>query len=88
MRETFNFNDGWQFSQVKPENYSVAPEASVVVDLPHTWNKFDGQDGGADYARGTFYYTKELPAFERKADSRVYLEFEGANSSALSLIHI
>ncbi len=39
MRETFNFNDGWQFSQVKPENYSVAPEASVVVDLPHTWNK-------------------------------------------------
>ena len=82
MRETFNFNDGWQFSQVKPENYSVAPEASVVVDLPHTWNKFDGQDGGADYARGTFYYTKELPAFERKADSRVYLEFEGANSSA------
>lgn len=82
MRETFNFNDGWQFSQVKPENYSVAPEASVVVDLPHTWNKFDGQDGGADYARKTFYYTKELPAFERKADSRVYLEFEGANSAA------
>ncbi|WP_323090884.1 glycoside hydrolase family 2 protein [Allobaculum sp. JKK-2023] len=82
MRETFNFNDGWQFSQVKPENYSVAPEASVVVDLPHTWNKFDGQDGGADYARETFYYTKELPAFERKADSRVYLEFEGANSAA------
>lgn len=82
MREYYNFNDGWQFSQVKPENYCAAPEASVVVDLPHTWNKFDGQDGGADYARGTFYYTKELPAFERKADSRVYLEFEGANSSA------
>ena len=82
MREYFNFNDGWNFSKEKPENLAIAPEASVVVDLPHTWNKYDGQDGGADYARGTFYYTKELPAFERKPDSRVYLEFEGANSAA------
>lgn len=82
MREYFNFNDGWNFSKEKPENLTITPEASVVVDLPHTWNKYDGQDGGADYARGTFYYTKELPAFERKPDSRVYLEFEGANSAA------
>ena len=27
-------------------------EALAPVALPHTWNAFDGQDGGADYWRG------------------------------------
>ena len=28
------------------------------VNLPHTWNAIDGQDGGNDYWRGTAYYAK------------------------------
>ena len=28
----------------------------VTVDLPHTWNALDGQDGGDDYYRGTCTY--------------------------------
>ena len=27
-------------------------EDLAVVSLPHTWNAFDGQDGGNDYWRG------------------------------------
>ena len=34
--------------------------AAETVALPHTWNAFDGQDGGNDYYRGKCYYAKEL----------------------------
>ena len=29
-----------------------------TVDIPHTWNALDGQDGGDDYWRGTCTYEK------------------------------
>ena len=49
-----------------------------MVDLPHTWNSVDGQDGGNDYWRGTCTYERELdmPEFQ-KGEERVYLEFCG-----------
>ena len=31
-----------------------------TVDLPHTWNNIDGQDGGNDYWRGTCTYKTQL----------------------------
>ena len=36
-------------------------EAYAEVALPHTWNAFDGQDGGNDYWRGVGTYDIELP---------------------------
>ena len=36
-------------------------EAFVPVALPHTWNAFDGQDGGNDYWRGIGTYEIDLP---------------------------
>ena len=30
------------------------------VNLPHSWNAIDGQDGDSDYYRGTCYYAKEI----------------------------
>ena len=53
-----------------------------VVTLPHTWNAKDGQDGGNDYYRGTCYYAKKLALSECDGAEEVYIEFEGANSSA------
>ena len=52
------------------------------MDLPHTWNSVDGQDGGNDYWRGTCVYEKTFPRPELEADERVYLEFRGVNASA------
>ena len=54
-----------------------------TVDIPHTWNAIDGQDGGNDYRRGTCTYTKTFPApdFDRQTQ-QVYLEFRGVNASA------
>ena len=52
------------------------------VDLPHTWNGEDGQDGGNDYYRGTCFYVKTLDIETPSGTDEVYVEFEGANSSA------
>lgn len=54
-----------------------------TVDIPHTWNAQDGQDGGNDYWRGTCTYEKTFscPDFDRE-NQRVYLEFAGVNASA------
>ena len=68
------WNKGWQFA--KP-GQSWEP-----VDLPHTWNGTDGQDGGDDYFRGCCRYKKTLRRADLPACDAVYLQFEGANSSA------
>jgi len=50
------------------------------VALPHTWNAFDGQDGGNDYFRGECTYEIDLP--DPTPGLRQYIEFEGANHIA------
>ena len=58
------------------------PAAAEWVDLPHSWNAVDGQDGGNDYFRGTAYYAKEFKKEELPQSAQYYLEIQGANSSA------
>lgn len=53
-----------------------------LVDLPHTWNALDGQDGGNDYFRGTCAYEKQIAKPDFKEGERVYLQFHGVNASA------
>jgi len=82
----FKWNDGWLFTKdaknISGTYGALNASAWETVDLPHTWNAKDGQDGGSDYYRGTCYYTKKLALTECKDADRVYIEFEGANSSA------
>ncbi len=75
MRKEENLNKNWKF------NYFG--ESEQTVNIPHTWNAQDGQDGGNDYRRGTCTYEKEFscPEFDRE-DQCVYLEFAGVNASA------
>ena len=54
----------------------------VEINVPHTWNGIDGQDGGNDYYRGTCYYLKNIPGEFLEKDQINYLEFDGVNSSA------
>ena len=55
-------------------------EAFASVSLPHTWNAFDGQDGGNDYWRGLGTYTIALP--DPTPGKKQYIEFRGANHVA------
>ena len=82
----FNWNSSWLFTKdascVQDNSIALNVSSWEEVDLPHTWNGTDGQDGGDDYYRGTCYYTKKLAKAEVAEGEVVYLEFEGANSSA------
>ena len=82
----FNWNDFWLFTKdaslVEDNCTTLKVEDWETVNLPHTWNAKDGQDGGNDYYRGTCYYAKKLTLADCKGADEVYIEFEGANSSA------
>lgn len=40
--------------------FTYKNEKKCLLDLPHTWNAQDGQDGGDDYYRGTGIYEKTV----------------------------
>ena len=79
MRTVINLNSGWLFTKAGLETPAVEWEK---VNLPHSWNAVDGQDGGNDYFRGTCHYTKSFTKAELPEAARYYLEIRGANSSA------
>ena len=75
MRSTTTLMKNWQFT---------GPDGNTTtVDLPHTWNNIDGQDGGNDYWRGSCTYRTHFaaPAFDPAAQ-QVWLQFEGVGDSA------
>ena len=76
-----SMNKGWRFAKTGEEP-AAQPPGWEQVDVPHTWNAVDGQDGGNDYWRGTAAYVK---AFDRPAlepEGRAVLEFLGAAMTA------
>ena len=82
MRQIMNFNTKWAFSKEVEKVPDTMPERWYWVNLPHTWNSIDGQDGDNDYFRGTAYYAKELEKNDLPKADQYYLEICGANSSA------
>ena len=84
MSKKFTWNNNWKFTKdaVSISENTTAAGNWETLDLPHTWNGDDGQDGGSDYYRGTCYYAKNLSKAEVAEGKEVYIEFEAANSSA------
>ena len=82
MRTIFNMNEKWAFSKEADHIPETMPENWYWVNLPHTWNAIDGQDGGNDYYRGTCYYAKEITKSELPEGKQYFLEILGANASA------
>lgn len=74
MRRVELFNNNWDFKREGKE-----PE---VVNVPHTWNAVDGQDGGDDYFRGIGTYRKTFAKPKLNDNQRLYVEFRGVNSSS------
>ena len=80
MRKIVNLNQGWSF--IKDTADITATENAEAVNLPHTWNAVDGQDGGNDYFRGACLYKKTVSKADLPNADEYYLEIRGANSSA------
>ncbi|MBW3088757.1 hypothetical protein KIH77_08460 [Bifidobacterium sp. 82T24] len=84
IRTITTLTDGWLFTKESLDGvpaYAPGP-GWAEVSVPHTWNAFDGQDGGSDYHRGACWYVRGLEVGERAPGSRVYLEFQGAANVA------
>lgn len=82
MRTILNWNAGWRFEKGCAAVPGQLSEAWEEVNLPHTWNAIDGQDGGNDYFRGTCCYAKVFTRDSLPQSDRYYLEIRGAASSA------
>ncbi len=82
MRKIINLNENWLFTKDCGECPSGMPTSGERVNLPHTWNATDGQDGGNDYFRGSCLYAKEILKSDLLQDGKKFIEINGANSSA------
>ena len=81
MRNIIKLNECWSFFK-GVSDLALTEEGGEAVNLPHTWNATDGQDGGNDYFRGTCIYTKQINKADLPENERYFLEIRGANSSA------
>lgn len=76
-------NNQWQFIKSSPAlAHSIHQNNWKSVNLPHTWNAKDGQDGGGDYYRGTGTYKRIFTLDEKFINKKIYLHFDGATTSA------
>lgn len=82
MRNVINFNRKWAFTKMADAVPETMPTKWDIVNLPHTWNAIDGQDGDNDFCRGTCYYAKQFTKGMLPEADKYFLEIQGANSSA------
>lgn len=84
-RQVYNINNGWKFFRgtnngAQATSFNDASWSSV--NLPHTWNAQDGQDGGGNYFRGDGWYRKNIAWTDSYEGKQVYVEFLAANTVA------
>ena len=75
MRQEISLNQSWYFSKGEtiPKTVEMAKEQGFCeIQVPHTYNGWDGQDGGGDYYKGKAVYLKEIKKPDIPADSRVH----------------
>ncbi|MFP7332392.1 glycoside hydrolase family 2 TIM barrel-domain containing protein [Shouchella clausii] len=82
MRKQMLFNHEWKFVKKDVGAGFTLEAEGEKLDLPHTWNSTDGQDGGNDYYRGTCWYVKEFARPETSEGDEVWLEFRGVAMTA------
>ena len=83
MRTIDNLNKDWFFKKnTEVTKTTVVDDTWDIINLPHTYNGFDGQDGGNDYYKGKAVYIKKIVKPLVSPDSDFILNFEGVNSVA------
>ena len=82
MRQIVSLNRKWAFVMAPEGVPSAMPAPAYFVNVPHSWNAIDGQDGAGDYYRGTCAYVKNLSFEDLPEGEKLFIEIQGANSSA------
>lgn len=91
MRKSINWNQDWNFYKGELQEQIDASGSLHVqaktwekVQLTHTWNALDGQDGGNDYYQGIAWYQKKFDYKNELGDTakEVFLRFGAVNKMA------
>ncbi|HKN50966.1 MAG TPA: hypothetical protein VJX66_00630, partial [Amycolatopsis sp.] len=83
IRQVSNLDAGWKFlrSDAAGAQAPAFNDSSwSAIDVPHTWNALDGQDGGNNYYRGIGWYRRHVTPSAALAGKRLWLQFDGANT--------
>ncbi|HZE98916.1 MAG TPA: glycoside hydrolase family 2 TIM barrel-domain containing protein, partial [Planctomycetota bacterium] len=84
-RQVANLDDPWTFhlgDVANAQQPAFDDSAWAAVTLPHTWNAFDGQDGGTPYTRGIGWYRRHVTLANSYSGKRVFITFKGADATA------
>ncbi|MGW4212412.1 glycoside hydrolase family 2 TIM barrel-domain containing protein [Lentzea sp. NPDC004789] len=85
IRTATSLDAGWRFLRADAagaEAPAFNDSSWTPVNVPHTWNAADGQDGGSNYYRGIGWYRKHFTPPATLAGRRLWLQFDGVNQVA------
>jgi beta-galactosidase len=81
-RQVVSLDNGWRFNLgdvAGAEEVGFPDSGWPQVNLPHTWNNLDGQDGGNNYQRTISWYRLHFTPPGSLAGKRLFLKFHGAS---------
>ncbi|MDL2223972.1 discoidin domain-containing protein [Bacteroidales bacterium OttesenSCG-928-M06] len=85
-RQKNDFCSGWKFkSQIlnnNPAESSFDDSSWELINIPHTWNATDAQDGGGNYLKTIGWYRKSFPWKSEYEGKKIFIEFLGVNTKA------
>src|SRR6185437_6841930 len=84
-RADINLDEGWRFIRADvpgAQESSFSDSKWESINIPHTWNALDGQDGGTNYYRGPGWYRKHFKIDSAYEGRHLFLKFDGAFSVA------
>ena len=83
MRNIISINENWKFIRENVGLPAAYPADWTDVNLPHTWNAVDGNDGNGSYYRGKCWYAKTFDTpVQPLAGGKVFVEVLAASSEA------
>jgi beta-galactosidase len=80
-RTLLSLDESWQFIRQDVDGAEMVgfdDSSWTPVNLPHTWNNLDGQDGGNDYYRGIGWYRKHFTVPAQLSGKELFIKFDGA----------
>ena len=78
-RQKISINANWKFQSKilsnSPASVDYDDNNRTIVNIPHTWNSTDAQDGGNNYLRTIGWYRKSLLWNNSYNGKKLYIEF-------------
>ncbi len=85
QRADVSLDSGWRFIRqdvTGAQNVGFDDSSWTNLNLPHTWNNLDGEDGGNNYYRGIGWYRSHFTPDSSYTNREFFIKFDGAFSVA------